>query len=151
MRFQPKTEKQIAEENLRPAGIYSFEIADAKDKVSKTGNDMIELGIRLFDNEGNPCGYITDYLLEKLAYKLRHASVACGLLDKYELGTLTADNFTGKMGELKLIIQKDKSGQYPDKNSVADYVTKKESETHDGPPPGHPANSYSDFNDAIPI
>lgn len=143
MKFQPKTEKQIAEEGLMPEGVYSFEVSGAKDAVSKNGNDMIELKLRIFDNEGNSRGMITDFLMEKIAYKLRHAADACGVLDKYESGEILACDFENKMGEVKVRIQKDKNGQYPDKNIIADYVVKKEAavagNSAGAPPPGHPA------------
>lgn len=149
MQFKPRTEKEIQEENLRPAGVYSFEIVDAKDETSKKGNDMIKLSVRLYNTEGDDCGVISDYLLESLAYKLRHAAVACGLEEKYVGGNITADDFIGKMGDLKLSIRKDKTGQYPDQNSIQDYVVKKDGEVADGPPPGHPAAASLD--DSIPF
>lgn len=150
MQFQPKTEKQIAEENLRPAGVYSFEIVDAIDTVSKKNNEMIKLSLRLYSQGGDDCGILSDYLLESIAYKLRHAAIACGLQENYESGALTAADFIGKTGELKLGIKKDKTGQYPDQNSIADYVVKKdEAANQDGPPPGHPASASID--DGIPF
>lgn len=129
MKFNPKTEREIAEEGLYPEGIYSFEIANAENKVSKSGNDMIQLKIKVYDNDGN-FRFVDDYLLESMAYKLRHAAVVCGLGDKYESGSLDAFDFVGKTGSLKLTVQKDKKGEYPDKNVVKDYVIPKdESET----------------------
>ncbi len=150
MKYQPKTEKQIIEEGLAPAGIYSFEVYEAADKTSKTGNDMIELKLRLFDHEGTSRGMVTDYLLEKLAYKLRHAAVACGLEDVYNNGELTATDFKDKMGEVKIRIQEDKEGKYPAKNVVADYVVKKETANGE-PPAGHPANEAPPFDPDIPF
>lgn len=138
MKFQPKTEKQIAEEGLLPAGVYGFEVMEAKDAVSKSSNDMIVLKLRLFDKEGNSCGAVTDYLLETIAYKLRHAAVACGLQGSYEAGSLVSSEFIGKTGEVKIRITKDKNGQFSDQNTVADYVIKKEANGE--PPADHPVN-----------
>jgi hypothetical protein len=139
MKVQPKTEKQIAEESLMKEGVYSFEIMDALDKKSKAGNEMIELKVRLFDEDGNSRGFITDYLTESVAYKLRHAAVACGLEDAYNNGELIAVDFINKMGDAKVRIRKDKNGTYPDQNVIADYIVKKDADHSDGPPPGHPA------------
>ncbi len=36
MQFTPKTEKQLAEESLLPAGVYDFEVLKAEDAVSKS-------------------------------------------------------------------------------------------------------------------
>lgn len=124
MKFTPKTEKQIQEENLRPAGTYSFEIVKAEDKISSKQNEMIELTLKVFDNDGNSF-LVNDYLLESMAFKLRHAADACGLIDRYEMGTLQAIDFDGKTGQVKIKISKDKNGVYADKNTVGDYITEK--------------------------
>lgn len=121
MRFTPKTEKEIQEENLLPIGTYDFEIYRTEDKVSSGGNDMIELGLRVYGTDGST-KFVTDYLLESMAFKLRHASEACGLLAKYESGTLEAQDFLNKTGQAKIKIQSDKTGKYSDKNVVADYI-----------------------------
>jgi hypothetical protein len=89
---------------------------------------MIELTVRVFKPDGS-FSLVTDYLLESMAYKLRHAAVACGLEKTYDAGTLKADDFIGKEGMLKLNIQKDKNGQYPDRNSVKDYIVPKEGDS----------------------
>ena len=121
MRFTPKTEKEIQEDNLLPEGNYSFEISGAEEKISKSGNEMIQLLIRVYKPDGK-FNLINDYLLESMAHKLRHCCESCGILDKYDAGALLADDFIGKTGNLKLSIQKDKTGAYPDKNSIKDYI-----------------------------
>lgn len=126
MQFKPKSEKEISEENLLPNGEYDFEVTAALDAKSASGNEMIKLQLNVFDDNGN-LRIIFDYLLESMAFKLRHAADACGVIDKYESGSLVADDFMGKTGRLKLAIQKDKTGDYPDKNTVRDYI-KREAE-----------------------
>jgi hypothetical protein len=120
MRFQPKQENELS--RLLPDGEYGFEILDATDEVSKNNNEMIKLKIALYDGE-DVGAYAFDYLMESVAYKLRHCSIACGLLPQYESGELVANMFIGKIGQVKVIVQKDKTGQYPDKNVIKDYVT----------------------------
>lgn len=127
MKFAPKTEDQINNEGLLRAGIYPFEIIEASDQQSKSGNDMIKLAIKVWDSEGSE-HYVYDYLLESMAYKLRHAAEACSLLDKYESGELLASDFVNKTGSLKIAIKKDKMGQYPDSNQVNDYIFNRESQ-----------------------
>ena len=121
MRFTPKTEKEIVEDKLYPEGTYGFQIISADERVSKSGNDMIELKLQVYSNEGKFI-LVNDYLLESMMFKLLHACEACGLQSKYESGQLDAEDFIDKTGYLKLTIQKDKTGQYPDRNSVKDYV-----------------------------
>lgn len=139
MKITPKSEAELQEEerkrkeeSLLPEGIYDFEVQSAEDKVSKIkpdgtgGNPMIVLNFKAFGNDGQSV-YVTDYLMEKMAFKLRHACDACGLLKEYESGSLTADMFQDRVGKVKLKIEigKKKEGSdelYPTKNIVVDYV-----------------------------
>jgi len=121
MRFTPKTEDQIKAENLLPDGKYGFVISDAKEKVSAAGNEMIELTVRVYKDDGG-FNLITDYLMEKMAFKLLHACDVCGLRPAYDAGELIADNFVGKEGFVKIKTQKSKDPQYADKNVIADYI-----------------------------
>lgn len=82
---------------------------------------MIELKVKLCDGKGAG-RTITDYLLAETPEKLRHCADACGLLDRYNTGNLSGNEFRGKRGKLKLGIEKDKKKTYPDKNVVLDYV-----------------------------
>src|SRR5688572_7178309 len=118
MRFQPKQEHELRD--LLPKGIYTAEVIDAEDKVSKSGNDMIKISLRVYHDAGKVL--LDDYLLEAIAYKLRHFCVACGILDIYERGELTAADCKGHTVQVKLTIKSDDTGQYHDQNSVSDYV-----------------------------
>lgn len=122
MKITPKTDKELAEANLMPEGIYDFEIGTAEDAISKnTGNEMIKVDLTVFDEKGGK-RFIFDYLMEAMPHKLKHAAQACGLEAEYNAGTLSADDFIGKCGKIKIKIQKDKNGIYADKNTVQDYV-----------------------------
>lgn len=155
MRFTPKSEAEIAAENLWQPGEYGFEIIERVtfgtkeyttiDTLSKNNADMIRLVVKLYNTEGQ-FQTLIDYLMEAVPGKLRHAAEACGLLSQYETGTLQAEQFIGKTGFLKLKIEKDKNGQYPDKNAVQDYVSAGDiaARAENVPPPGHPANFHDD-------
>jgi hypothetical protein len=126
MKFAPKTEEEIASELIMPAGTYDFEVVEAEEKLSKGGNDMIVVELKVFNKDG---GFrkVTDYLLEKLAYKLRHFCCTTGLIQSYNAGSLSAAKCIGRGG--KVIIQveperksDDGSKTYPAKNSVKDYL-----------------------------
>lgn len=121
MKFTPKTEKEIIEEGLLPVNTYDAEITAAAEETSAKGNDMIKLKLGVFDDEGTQ-RVIFDYLLESMPLKLRHAAEACGLVDEYESGSLSADDFVGKNVRVKVGIKKDKTGQYPDSNGIMDYI-----------------------------
>lgn len=124
MRITPKTENEISQSNLLPEGVYHFEVTNASDKVSKSGNDMIELKLRIALQDGSQ-RVLTDYLLDAMSFKLRHFCVCAGLLEKYNAGQLLAYDCIGKTGMVHIIVQKGKEkpdgGFYPDKNSVRDY------------------------------
>lgn len=148
MKFTPKSENEIAADGLLTPGIYGFEIMEAEDQISKAGNEMIKLTVHVFD-DGEPVT-IFDYLMEKVAYKLRHAAAACGLLDDYERGALDAADFQGKTGRCKVVIQKDKAGQFPDKNGIADYL-KPDAAAQTRPATARAKVSADDLNDSIPF
>jgi Protein of unknown function (DUF669) len=155
MKFTPKSDKEIAEERLLPEGEYGFEISQGVEKTSKAGNEMIELTVRVFKDDGSFL-LVTDYLMESMMYKVSHAAKACGLEDKYNMGKLTGDDFVGKTGQLKLGIQKDKNGQYPDKNVVKDYIVPKDGEQAVKPKGSIAASKdkkvdTSDLEDEIPF
>lgn len=130
MRFNVKSDEELAVMNLIPKGQYQFEVSSAIDDVSKTsGNDMIKLTLSVWDAEGKQ-HTVFDYLLEAFPKKLKHFAKHTGLIAKYESGELLADDCVGKCGTLDLVIQEDKSGKYPPRNSVADYVEKKDFVNH---------------------
>lgn len=120
MKFAPKTETEVQEAGLQPAGDYDFEVAEASDEVSKKDNEMIKLKLRVYSDNG---GYFTvfDYLLESIPYKLRHFAYATGVSPAYEAGTLLARDCDQRTGRCKIAIQPAKDG-YPAKNIVRDYL-----------------------------
>ena len=125
MNFTPKTEQELQELSLLEPGIYQFQVTIASDETSKNGNDMIKLGLTVFDRRGNT-HLMYDYLLEAMAFKLRKFCAISGLLQKYNNGQLSAHDCVGKQGAVQLIVQpgqpKSDGGNYPSKNSVKDYV-----------------------------
>lgn len=122
MQITPKTPEEIAMDGLLPAGTYPFEVIDAEEKTSKSGNQMIVLKTRVFHGERTQ--FIDDYLLEKIAHKLRHAVLQLVSEEAYNSGMFSADQFRNKNGWAKVGIQKDKTGAYPPKNVILDYVEK---------------------------
>lgn len=126
MKVTPKTEKEIAEENNLPVGDYPFEVLNAVNAKSKKNSDMITLTLRVFVGESTR--QINDYLLDSMPGKLFHFCSYTGLAQKYNEGTLTADDCLGKSGYLTIVTQKGKkkddgSGDFwPDRSSVKDYI-----------------------------
>ncbi len=131
MQFKPKTQEEIMFESnaisLIMPGIYSFEVVEATNKLSKAGNEMIELKLKVWDDNGRE-RIIFDYLLESMAHKLKHFCESAGLLDKYEMGNIDEMDCMGKSGLVDIIIQKGNKkpdgSMYADRNSVKDYLIK---------------------------
>lgn len=132
--FTPKTDEEIEaikNQNLLPEGNYSFVIREAKQRLSSTGNPMIEVLISIVDNNGNNRN-IKDYLLstDKMIYKLKHLCDSIGVLKDYERGILDLVKFVNQKGQAKIIIQKGgvsaDGSLYPDKNAVKDYLKRSE-------------------------
>ena len=119
--FQPLSEEEIKALNIIEPGIYDFEVLDAQEKISKSGNPMIEMQIKVWDLHGKE-KTITDYMVStpKMLYKVKHFCDSVGLTQKYESGSFAPYDCIGKTGKLNLTIQK--SNDYPDKNSIKDYV-----------------------------
>ena len=131
MYYIPKTDQQIAEANLFPEGVYAFEILEritlggsvvqTIDTVSKrSGNEMIILVVNIVNDYGLN-KIIIDYLLASNELKLKNAILGCGL--EYDNSQqIFASDFIGKTGQVRVGIEKDKTGQYPDKNKVINFI-----------------------------
>lgn len=119
MRINPKTEQECNAGLILPAGIYDFEVTKALDKTSKAGNEMIELQLAIYTDDGS-MRYVRDWLMDSVAYKLRHFAYAVGLVSEYEAGNIEAIDCEGRSGKAKIVIKKD--DQYGEQNRVADYI-----------------------------
>jgi hypothetical protein len=122
MNFTPRSENECR--TLLPAAIYDVEILSAVDKISKSGNEMIEVKVGVWEGDRIRC-HLYDYLLEGMPAKLRHCCDSFGILDLYQSGQLSSVKLHGKVGKAKIGIQKSKDDAYPDKNIVVDYVCRK--------------------------
>lgn len=121
MIFEPKNEKQLAENRPLHAGVFQFEIVEAWEKTSNAGNPMFELKVNVTNGNGIS-RTLADYLLPKgvRAEKLLHCCVACNMRDKYESGAVSPGDFVGKRGRIRLGLEKKKG--YPDRNVIDDYL-----------------------------
>jgi hypothetical protein len=127
MKFSPRSAEEIALDSLLPEGVYPFEVLDAIDTLSKAGNEMLKLKLVVFGDGSSP--HVYDYLLEKLAYKLRHFAETTGLLAEYEAGELTAQHCVNKEGYCKLAIERQDG--YEPRNTVKDYMVKEKAAAND--------------------
>ena len=168
MKFTPKSDEQIEKEQrermLWDKGVYSYEILEyvtfgtktikTCDTQSQKGNDMMQLVVKLFNDDGRE-SVLIDYITESLAFKLKHLAYSHGMGQQYDAGELHAPDFIGKCGKAEVGVSKGKKKEdgsddkYPDKNSIVDYVVDGGADQSSMPPPGHPANAPID--DTIPF
>jgi hypothetical protein len=138
MQFQSKTRDEIdaekrsfAEQGLLPNGWYDFEVMGAEEKTSKAGNEMIALKLRVFNPRGGE-KHVYDYLLESNAIKMFDFCESVGLLDKYEAGTLTAEDCLLRAARVKIATDS-KNPQYAPKNVVKAYAVVQSGSTTPAP------------------
>ncbi len=149
MNFEAKSADEIARDGLWPKGEYEFEIVKSEDTVSKSsGAGMIKLELLCYNDLGHT-RRIVDYLVAALPAKLRHFCDAVGLLNQYQSGRLCAADCEGRTGRCKVVIQEDKAGKYPPKNSIADYITRPAKAISPAASQSSPASAFEPAGQAI--
>jgi hypothetical protein len=118
MKFTPKTEEELAMDGLLPEGVYDFEVIEALNKVSKNGNEMIQLKLKVYDENGG-WRFVTDFLLESFLPKLHSFAKATGTLKAYETGEFDSYNCLNTSGKVQIKIKP--AGEYPARNEVKFY------------------------------
>lgn len=122
MRFDVLTEEQLEamKRKLLP-GIYTFEVIDASEKVSKSTNKpMIELILKIYDNNGFEF-IIYDYLVsdQKSSWKIKDFCESIGKPEIYQTGTINVLSLAGNSGRLATKIER---YQERDKARVKEYL-----------------------------
>lgn len=124
MKYQPREERDIRSALVVPAGEYDFEVVDAEEKVSKKGNDMIEMQLKVFIDVEEV--RVKDWLVPGTDLgdlKLNQFAHATGLQDIYFNSGLTAYSCVGACGRLRLGITS--SAEYGTQNAVKSYVSQR--------------------------
>jgi len=118
MKFTPKNEEELAIDGLLPEGTYDFEVIEAENKTSKSGNEMIVLKLKVYDLNGG-YRFVTDYLLEAFLPKLLSFAVTTNTRTAYEAGEYTSYDCLNTAGKVQIKIVP--AGEYPAKNEVKMY------------------------------
>ena len=143
MRFQPKTDEQIEQEQTFgdpfPRGEYDVMVKEAKDDISKTtNNEQIKLMVVITNDDGHRRTAF-DYLLEAMPKKLKSFCDACGLQEEYESGSLEAAHCRGQ--EMRAIVDIEPAkGDYPAKNVIKQYLPRQAAQRTAGGSASAPAN-----------
>ncbi len=128
--YEPLTEQECTKERGYPLlddGVYDFEVMTANYRTSSTGNPMIELKLKVWDQAGKEY-FVFDYLVatSKMMWKTKHFCDSVGLSKEYETKKFSENLCPGKSGKVSIIFQSGKQKPdgtyYRDKNGVEDYV-----------------------------
>jgi hypothetical protein len=124
MRVTGRSEAEAVKASRRTllrSGMYDAQFREAVEKESKRGNDMIVVGVVVYDGEGGEREF-RDYLTNTSlgAAKLRHACEAVGALANYEAGEISAADFTGHAVRVKIGVEKKRG--FLDRNCIEDYA-----------------------------
>lgn len=157
MKINPKTEAELeAEAAKRGAwapGVYDAEIMTAVEGVSSKGNDMITLSLTVYHPDDGVHRQMKDWLVDAMAFKLRHCCEAAGAITDYEAGDLEAWKLEGKPVRVKLGTEtyKTDDGRSGTRNKVLDYVPNRDSSSRPAARPAAPSGKARDFDDDIPF
>lgn len=123
--FTPKSDKELAAENLLPVGEYDFEILGAENKTFNTGSEGIALKVGIYTSSG-AVRFVNDNLIfvDKAMFKVSQFCKCVGLYESYKAGNLDAEDCKARAGKCKIGIEPE--GEYPAKNKVSSYVIPKE-------------------------
>ena len=126
--FNAMSEDELTLFPILEDGVYDFEVLKSTRKISKSGNNMCELNLKIWDKTGKTTT-IFDYLVFTQVpmniRKVKHFCDSVGLEDAYKRGSLP-EELAGLAGKVELSTQdereKDGGGFWPRKNVVEDYV-----------------------------
>lgn len=114
MRFQVLNNDLLNQQRceLKP-GRADFQIVAATECLSKNGNNMLKLQVRVWDCEGEE-GTIFDYITSNAQWKIKQLLEAVGQGEQYETGEINSHSLENKSGKCVLLINKDpKYGNQP--------------------------------------
>ena len=101
-------------------GTYQFVVSSAEERMSKSGNEMIQLVLEHTDQDGR-IHKVWDYLVgtESAAWKTYQFCRSAGLLAEYEAGSLGEADCTGSI--VRATVKLEVSEQYGDRLRVVGY------------------------------
>jgi len=120
---------------LLKEGIYDAVIESSQDRLSSSGNPMLDMMLQVYDENGKAHA-VRDFLVftKGMMWKVVHFAAAAKLVKEYEEGKLCSEVAVGATMRVKIcidpgsLIPEDKlngkalGSKYPDKNKVEEYV-----------------------------
>ena len=139
--YDPMSKEQAESERfeLLKDGYYSATVFDSVDKVSSTGNSMMEIFFKVYDEQGKPHN-VRSFLVftPKMMWKTIHFAEATSLLTEYSQGKFCSNLIKDKNVRVLIGTEKGKeipvdklNGKpygscYPDKNIIHDFTSVEE-------------------------
>ena len=135
--FEPLSRREIQNRLVLQEGKYHFDVVEAENSVSKKGNKMIRLKLRVYDDEGGSV-FVPDWIMldagMRAQLKMLSFCESCGLEDVYATGNLADHDCLGASGMAQTGIED--SEEFGQRARIAYYfkpdeVLKKKSITKD--------------------
>jgi hypothetical protein len=125
VRTTPRSEveaQKVSRRTLLKAGWHEARITEAIEKISRRGNDTVELTVAVPAGDGDERTF-RDWLTDSTlgAAKLRHCCEAVGGLADFEAGNISQEMFPGHAVQVKIGIQKGTRAYPGDRNVIDDY------------------------------
>lgn len=120
--YTVKSDQQILDEKLAPAGKHKFEVTKCEDKTSKSGNEMTMITLKVINNGKNVI--FNDFIMAGNDEKLKDFAYSLGLDEQYNDGFFDNLQTIGKAGFVDIIIDAGgKNPEYPNAtNKVKKYI-----------------------------
>lgn len=119
MGFTPKSREEVDDMNVLEPGTYDFEVVEAEEKVSNSGNEMVAINMKVFRKDGS-FAFVRDWLMNMDNYYAQHKCRAF-------LETTGRDEVNeyvqGATGLVALQIEE--TPQYGKQNKVVGYPTER--------------------------
>ncbi len=120
---------------LLPDGEYEAVIDKSEDKISSSGNPMMDMHLSVYDKEGRTHS-VRDFLVftKGMMWKVIHCAESAGILSEYESKKFCSATIHGRNVRVRVVTEKGSlipdeklngkapGARYPDKNKVEDYV-----------------------------
>ena len=120
--YTAAAEGESPTKTVLPAGTYSYVVEDAVEKMSRAGNEMIELRLKVGDDDAG-YGKCWEYLVfsERAAWKIDQFLASVGRPtspgDNVEIET---DDLIGLEGQAEITVGKNNKGE--DRNEVGAFL-----------------------------
>lgn len=123
-------------------GIYMVEVLRQEEKISKSGNEMIEIMVKVHGDDGKT-EIIYDWLL---SYKLKSFCEAANLKEEYAKGEVPGSLVIGRMVPAFITIEKATGSFQTERNVIKYYVSEDKL-----PPKVARVVADEPFNDEVPF